>query len=85
MSRQQDFEACYKSFPAGAAEPSAMQRTATELTLVVQGQASVNGTVMNEGDICLVLPGEFADFVALTDCKVVGIKFPSTPNDKVLS
>lgn len=77
-----EFEACYKSFSAGEKEPPAVQLRSTELTLVVHGEVLINGAVLKDGDLCLVLPGESADFVALTDCKVVGIKFPSITNDK---
>jgi hypothetical protein len=82
LVRLQEFEACYKSFSAGEKESPAVQLTATELTLVVQGEAKINGVALMEGDLCLVLPGEAADFFAVTDCKVVGIKFPSITNDK---
>ena len=82
LVRVQQFETCYKSFKAGDKELPAVQVVATELTLVVHGGAMINGTVLNEGDLCLVLPGESADFLALTDCRVVGIKFPSAPDDK---
>ncbi len=82
LMRLKDFEACYKSFSAGEKESPAVQLKATELTLVVQGEAKINGVALTEGDLCLVLPGESADFFAVTDCKVVGIKFPSITNDK---
>ena len=82
LVRLQDFEACYKSFSAGERESPAVQFRAKELTLVVHGDAQINGVVLREGDLCLVLPGESADFFAVTDCKVVGIKFPSITNDK---
>ena len=78
----QEFEACYKSFSAGDKESTAVQLKATELTLVVIGEAQINGVTLKEGDLCLVFPGESADFFSVTDCKVVGIKFPSLPNDK---
>ena len=82
LVRLQDFETCYKSFGAGEREPTAVQLKATELTLVVHGEAQINGVTLKEGDLCLVLPGETADFFAVTDCKVVGIKFPSIADDK---
>lgn len=82
LVRVQQFETCYKSFKAGDKELPAVQVVATELTLVVHGEAMINGTVLKEGDLCLVLPGESSDFFALTDCKVIGIKFPSVANDK---
>jgi hypothetical protein len=82
LFRMQEFETCYKSFSAGDKEPPAVQVRATELTLVVHGEALINGVVLKDGDLCVVLPGESADFFALTDCKVVGIKFPSIADDK---
>ena len=82
LVKLQDFETCYKSFNAGDKEPAAVQQKATEITLVVQGEVRINGVALIEGGLCLVHPGESADFFAVTDCKVVGIKFPSITNDK---
>jgi hypothetical protein len=40
---------------------------------------------LEENDILVVNPGEIVDFEALTECKVLGIKFPSLPGDKILA
>lgn len=83
LARVSEFEACYKTFKAGESERMSVQGRSTEITLVVHGEILVNGKALVEGDLCMVAPGEPADFLAVTDCKVVGIKFPSVPNDKV--
>ena len=38
-----------------------------------------------EDEVLVIYKDEVCDFEALTDCKVLGIKFPSLPGDKVLA
>lgn len=77
-----DFEICLKTFSAGEEEPDAIQQVATEITLVVSGQIAINDRRLTAGDICFLAPGEIANFTAIQDSVVIGIKFPSIPNDK---
>jgi mannose-6-phosphate isomerase-like protein (cupin superfamily) len=79
-----DFEVCVKTFKAGDTEVSHYQVVATEVTVVLSGKVRMGKILLAEDEILVVEPGEVFDFEALTDCKVLGIKFPSLPEDKVL-
>ena len=79
-----DFEVCFKSFSPGETEPKSIQRIATEITLVVSGSVKINDHVLNAGELCLIPPGEPADFLSITESSLIGVKFPSMPNDKSL-
>jgi mannose-6-phosphate isomerase-like protein (cupin superfamily) len=78
-----DFEVCVKSFKVGDREASHYQVIATEVTVVLSGRVRMGEVLLAEDEILVVEPGEVVDFEALTDCKVLGIKFPSFPEDKV--
>ncbi len=80
-----DFEVCVKSFKVGDREASHYQVIATEVTVVLSGKVRMGEVLLTEDEILVVEPGEIVDFEALTDCKVLGIKFPSLPEDKVLA
>ncbi len=80
-----DFEVCVKAFKLGDRETSHYQVIATEITLVLSGKVRMGEILLAEDEILVVEPGEIVDFEALTDCKVLGIKFPSLPEDKVLA
>ncbi len=80
-----DFEVCVKTFRVGDREISHYQVIATEVTVVLSGKVRMGEILLAEDDILVVEPGEVVDFEALTDCKVLGIKFPSLPEDKVLA
>ncbi len=80
-----DFEVCVKTFRVGDRETSHYQVIATEVTVVLSGKVRMGEILLTEDEILVVEPGEVVDFEALTDCKVLGIKFPSLPEDKVLA
>ena len=79
------FEVCVKTFKIGDGEASHFQLIATEVTVVLSGRVRMGENLLDENDILVVSPGEVVDFEALTDCKVLGIKFPSLPEDKFLA
>jgi hypothetical protein len=75
-------EVCIKSFSAGEGEPLHYQLTATELTVVVSGECRLGDELLQAGDLLVVPPMLSCDFLAITDCVVVGVKWPSKTNDK---
>jgi hypothetical protein len=85
LLRTEDFEICVKNFKQGEIELPHFQRIATEVNLVVSGSIRMGEHILEADDILTIFRGEICDFEALTDCKVLGIKFPSLPNDKVLA
>ncbi len=80
-----EFEVCVKTFMVGDRETSHYQVIATEVTVVLSGKVRMGEILLTEDEILVVEPGEVVDFEALTDCRVLGIKFPSLPEDKVLA
>lgn len=78
------FEAAVQRYKSGQTEPSHTHKIATEITVIVTGEASMNGVVYKEGDIVVINPGEITDFVALTDVVTAVVKVPSIPNDKYI-
>ena len=80
-----EFEVCIKTFKVGDREASHFQLIATEITVVLSGKVRMGEVFLDENDILVVNPGEIVDFEALTECKVLGIKFPSLPADKILA
>ena len=71
-----------KHYKAGAAEALHHHKVATEVTVVLDGQARMNGQVYGSGDILVIHPGEATDFEALTDLTTVVVKLPGALNDK---
>lgn len=80
--RVEAFEVCLKTIRKGEKQGLARQKVATEVSLLIEGKALVNGHEFVEGDVWLLDSMESADFVALEDCKIIGVKSPSLPADK---
>ena len=85
ISKTKDFEVCVKNFKKGEIELAHFQRIATEITVVLQGTIRMGEHILEVDEILTIHRGEICDFEALSDCKVLGIKFPSLPDDKVLA
>ncbi len=79
-----DFEVAVQTYANGALEAKHVHKVATEVTVIVNGSATINGVIYNEGDIIVMLPGEESEFSALTDVTTVVVKFPSCIGDKYL-
>ena len=84
LAKTQAFEVCVKTFLQGDFELAHFQKIATEITVVLSGSVRMGEYILEENDILTIYKDEICDFEALTDCKVMGIKFPSLPNDKVV-
>jgi hypothetical protein len=85
LFKSQDFEICVKNFKKGEVEMAHFQRIATEVTVVLSGTVRMGEHILHVDDILTIFADEICDFEAITDCKVLGVKFPSLPNDKVLA
>jgi hypothetical protein len=84
LFKTSDFEVCVKFFKQGETEVTHKQLVATELTVVITGHVRMSQHRVNAGEILCIEPGEYSDFEALSDCMVVGVKFPSIPHDKII-
>jgi mannose-6-phosphate isomerase-like protein (cupin superfamily) len=85
LFKSEDFEVCVKNFKKGEKEAPHFQMVATEVTVVLSGSVRMGEHILRVDDILTVYKDEVCDFEALTDCKVLGVKFPSLPDDKVLA
>ena len=85
VHKSEHFEVSVKYFKSGDTEPRHYQKTATEITVIISGEARIDGLYLKQGDIVTIEANESADFEALSDVSLVAIKFPSIPSDKVLS
>ncbi|WP_400083907.1 hypothetical protein [Yoonia sp. R78084] len=75
-------EVAVKSYSAGTLESKHFHKVSTEVTVIVSGEARMNGTRYVAGDIIRIDPGDATDFEALTDVTTVVVKLPSVDGDK---
>ena len=59
-------------------------KIASEYNVLLKGKMSINGTLLNEGDIFILEPMETALPVFMEDCVVLCVKVPSVIGDKYL-
>lgn len=84
LFRTAEIEIGLKTFEAGAEEPCHFQLTATEITAVIEGEILLGGVRFSSGEVVLIEPGEHASFLSVTNSKLLVIKFPSEPSDKIV-
>ena len=77
-------EVAVKRYKAGDQEAWHVHRIATEVTVIVSGSVTMNGTQLVSGDIVVIEPGEGTDFQVLEDTITVVAKVPSMPGDKYM-
>jgi hypothetical protein len=79
-----DVEVAVKRYAAGSVEPLHHHRVATEITVLIEGEARMGDNVLRAGDIVVLDPLESSDFEACTDVVLVAVKHPGAPADKYL-
>lgn len=77
-----DFECAVKRYHAGDRETAHVHRVATEFTVIVEGSVRMNDMIYDRDAIIEILPGESADFEALTDVITFVVKTPAVLGDK---
>src|SRR4051812_16497175 len=77
-----DVEVAVKRYVAGDREAAHHHRIATEVTLLVAGQARMGDVELSTGDIVVLDPGEVSDFEAITDVTLVAVKHPGARDNK---
>jgi quercetin dioxygenase-like cupin family protein len=80
----QAVEVAVQRYPAGTVEAEHLHRIATEITVIVSGEAEMQGQHLVAGDIVVLEPGEITGFRALTDVVTTVVKLPGAKNDKYL-
>ena len=78
-------EVAVKQYCAGEKESAHHHKVATEVTLILSGEARMMGRTWRAGDIITLSPGETTDFEAITDTLTVVVKTPSISGDKYLA
>lgn len=73
-----------KRYPAGSRDAAHIHKVATEVTLILEGTAVLNGRRLEAGDIVVIEPGEAASFETLTPVTTVVVKCPGALDDKYL-
>jgi quercetin dioxygenase-like cupin family protein len=76
------FEVCYKTHAKGERWPTHYHKVATEINYMISGKMKIQGKTLAAGDVFILKPGEVADPVFLTDCRLIVAKVPSVKNDK---
>lgn len=84
LFKNSQLEVCIKRFKAGEYEEEHFQLSAHEVTIVLSGTCELAGVTLQSDDILVIPPRLSASFRAISDCTVIGIKWPSVPEDKVL-
>lgn len=82
--RSKDFEVMVRYYKAGDTEAKHVHKIADEITIIVSGKFTMNGEILEAGDIVHLLPGEPTDFACLEDGANAVIKTPSVMGDKYL-
>jgi len=77
-------EVAVKEYQAGDYDQWHYHKIATEYTVIVSGEAEMNGVTYIKGDIVVMLPGEGTDFRAVKDTITAAVKIPGAVNDKYL-
>jgi anti-sigma factor ChrR (cupin superfamily) len=85
LARTGDVEVAVQRYTGGSHEPRHFHKIATEITVIVSGEAEMNGVRYGAGDIVVIEPGEATDFRAVTDVVTTVVKLPGAKNDKYLS
>ncbi|HEY5793204.1 MAG TPA: hypothetical protein VIS74_07890 [Chthoniobacterales bacterium] len=80
-----EVEVAIQRYPAGSHEAAHFHKVATEITVILEGEAEMLGRIFRTGDIVKLPPGTTTDFKAITDVTTVVVKHPGAKNDKYLA
>lgn len=75
-------EVAVKKYKEGDYEAVHHHKIANEITVIIDGQIKMGGTIYSAGEIILIEPNQATDFLALTDVTTVVVKHPGVNNDK---
>lgn len=75
-------EVSIKHYKAGFTEEPHIHKIADEITVIISGQANIDGVIYGPNDILLIEKNEAINFLALTDMITCVVKVPSVKGDK---
>jgi len=84
LFKSKDIEIAVQAYEKNHIEPEHFHKIATEITIMVKGNAYFNDQLVCEDEGIIIFPGEINIFKAATDCKTLVVKFPSASKDKYL-
>lgn len=82
--KTENFEVGIMSHSKGEKWPKHYHAKADEYNVLMQGKMIIQNTELNAGDIFVIEKMEIADPIFLEDCKVLVVKVPSVPGDKII-
>jgi quercetin dioxygenase-like cupin family protein len=82
LLRTKDFEVALLTHKQGEVWPKHYHKIGTEYNVLISGSMTVDGTLMQAGDVFVFNPNDVADPVFHQDCTILCVKTPSIPGDK---
>jgi mannose-6-phosphate isomerase-like protein (cupin superfamily) len=82
--RMKSFEIALAEHLEGEPTVPHFHTSSEEVNVVIRGELKVNGRLLSEGDIFIYSRGEISDVTFIRDSKLLVIRVPSAPNDKVV-
>lgn len=82
--KTKNFEVGIMSHSKGEKWPKHYHVKADEYNVLLQGKMIIQNVELNTGDIFVIEKMEIADPIFLEDCKVLVVKVPSVPGDKII-
>lgn len=76
------FEVAIMTHKKGEVWDKHIHKISTEYNVLIDGEMTICGKKINQGDIFVINKNEIADPVFIEDCKIVVLKVPSVPSDK---
>jgi hypothetical protein len=75
-------EVSIKHYKQGFTEDPHIHKVAEEVTVIISGEASIDGVIYKPNDVLLIEKNESIRFIALTDMITCVVKVPSVKGDK---
>jgi quercetin dioxygenase-like cupin family protein len=82
--KTKDFEVAVMTHKKGEYWPKHYHEKADEYNVLLDGRMRIHNRNINPGDIFIINKMEVADPIFLEDCRVLVIKTPSVPGDKII-
>ena len=83
LFKTDQFEVAIKRYKGGESEAPHVHKQATEMTVIVSGQVMMNGSLLTEGMVAKLMPGEpMTEFYVIHDLTTVCVKIPCAKDDK---
>lgn len=82
--RTKEFEVSVMRHSKGEEWPTHYHERSTEINYLLEGEMTIQGSHLKAPTIFVLEPGELADPTFHTDVRLVVIKTPSAPGDKII-